>query len=83
MWSGESRGRQDRSALRSPGDLTDEEWAVIEPSIPVAKKGGAKRTADLRQVVDGLLHVASTGCQWIAIPKDLPPKSKVYGCGAL
>jgi transposase len=79
MWSSENRCRYDRSALRYPSDLTDEEWALIEPLIPPAKKGGAKRTVDLRQVVNGLLYVLSTGCQWSAIPRDLPPKSTVYG----
>ena len=78
IWSSENRCRYDRSALRYPSDLTDEEWALIEPLIPPAKKGGAKRTVDLRQVVNGLLYVLSTGCQWSAIPKDLPPKSTVY-----
>ncbi len=78
MWTDENRGRYDRSALRYPSDLTDEEWSHVEPLIPPAKHGGAKRTVNLREVVNGLLYVLSTGCQWRAIPKDLPPKSTVY-----
>ena len=78
MWTDENRGRYDRSKLRYPSDLTDEEWAQVEPLLPPAKRGGAKRTVNLREVVKGLLYVLSTGCQWRAIPQDLPPKSTVY-----
>jgi transposase len=78
MWTDENRGRYDRSALRYPSDLTDDEWSHVGPLIPPAKRGGAKRTVNLREVVNGLLYVLSTGCQWRAIPKDLPPKSTVY-----
>ena len=78
MWTNENRGRYDRSDLRYPSDLTDEEWALIAPLIPPAKRGGNKRTVNLREVVNALLYVLSTGCQWRAIPKDLPPRSTVY-----
>lgn len=78
MWTNESRGRYDRGKLRYPSDLTDEEWAHVAPLIPPAKRGGNKRTVDLREIVNGLLYVLSTGCQWRAIPKDLPPRSTVY-----
>ena len=78
MWTDENRGRYDRSKLRYPSDLTDEEWAQVEPLLPPAKRGGAKRTVNLREVVNGLLYVLSTGCQRRAIPQDLPPKSTVY-----
>jgi len=78
MWTQENRGRYDRSKLRYPSDVTDEEWSHVEPLLPPAKRGGAKRTVDLREVINGLLYVLSTGCQWRAIPKDLPPKSTVY-----
>jgi transposase len=79
MWTAENRGRYDRSKLRYPSDLTDEEWSLIAPSIPRAKRGGGKRTVNLREVVNGLMYVLSTGCQWRAIPKDLPPRSTVNG----
>ena len=78
MWTKENRGRYDRSKLRYPSDLTDEEWKLVEPLIPPAKRGGGKRTVVMREVVNGLMYVLSTGCQWRAIPKDLPPKSIVY-----
>ena len=77
MWTNENRGRYDRSKLRYPSDLTDEEWALIAPVIPPAKRGGNKRTVNVRDVVNGLMYILSTGCQWRAIPKDLPPRSTV------
>ena len=79
MWTRENRGRYDRSKLRYPSDLTDEEWALIGPLIPPAKGGGNTRTVIMREVVNGLMYVLSTGCQWRAIPKDLPPRSTVHG----
>jgi transposase len=78
MWTSENRARYDRSRLRYPSDLTDEEWALIAPRIPPAKGGGNKRTVNLREVVNGLMYILSTGCQWRAIPKDLPPRSTLY-----
>ena len=74
MWTTENRGRYDRDRLRYPSDLTDEEWKLVEPLIPPAKRGGDKRTVDIREVVNALMYVLSTGCQWRAIPKDLPPR---------
>jgi len=79
MWTQENRARYDRSKLRYPSDLTGEEWAYVEPLIAPAKRGGNKRTVDVREVVNGLMYVLSTGCQWRAIPKDLPPRSTVHG----
>lgn len=78
MWTNENRARYDRSRLRYPSDLTDAEWALVEPLIPPAKRGGGKRSVDLRCVVNGLMYVLSTGCQWRAIPKDLPARSTVH-----
>lgn len=82
MWTVENRTRYDRSKLRYPSDLTDEEWALARAEIPGAKRGGNKRSVDEREVMNGLMYVLSTGCQWRAIPKDLPPRSTVnfYFC---
>lgn len=79
MWTVETRARYKRDHLRYPSDLTDEEWALIEPLIPPSKSGGGRRRVDMREVVNGLMYVLSTGCQWRAIPKDLPPRSTIYG----
>ena len=51
---------------------------AIEPLIPPAKRGGRKREVVLREVVNGVMYVLSTGCQWRYIPKDLPPRSTVH-----
>src|SRR6516165_8561158 len=76
MWTNENRARYDRSRLRYPSDLIDAEWAHVEPLIPPAKRGGNRRHVDEREVVNGLMYVLSTGCQWRAIPKDKPPRAK-------
>ena len=78
MWTIENRARYDRSKLRYPSDLSDAEWALVEPLIPPGKRGGGKRTVVLREVVNGLMYILSTGCQWRAVPKDLPPKSTLF-----
>ena len=78
MWTRENRGLYERKGVRYPSDLTDQEWALIEPLIPPAKRGGRRRTVDVREVMNGVLYVLGTGCQWRALPKDLPPKSTVH-----
>jgi transposase len=78
MWTPENRGSYDRSQLRYPSDVTDEEWAHIAPLISPAKRGGRKRSVDVREVVNGLMYILSTGCQWRAVPKDLPPRSTLF-----
>ena len=83
MWTPENRSQYNRDHLRYPSDLTDAEWALIAPLIPPARHGGRRRTVDLREIVNAILYVLSTGCQWRALPKDLPPRSTVYDYLAL
>ena len=78
MWTKANRGKYNRDGLRYPSDLTDAEWALVEPLIPPAKRGGRRREVNVREVLNGLLYVLSTGCQWRAVPKDLPPKSTLF-----
>jgi transposase len=78
MWTPNNRAKYDRDKLRYPSDLTDAEWTLVEPLIPPAKHGGRDREVDLREVVNGIMYVLSTGCQWRYIPKDLPPKSTLH-----
>jgi putative transposase len=61
-----------------PSDLTDEEWAVLEPLIPRPKTGGRPRTVDMREVINAILYVLRTGIQWDWLPHDFPPKGTVY-----
>jgi transposase len=60
-----------------PSDVTDEQWALIEPHIPVYP-GGRPRSTQLRDVVDAVFYILRTGCQWRYLPKDFPPKSTVW-----
>ncbi|MDY3558964.1 IS5 family transposase [Gemmata sp. JC673] len=58
-----------------PTDLTDAQWAVIEPLIPPAKPGGRPRTVDMRLVVNTIFYLAKAGCQWAMLPQDLAKRS--------
>ena len=78
MWTHENRARYNRDHLRYPSDLTDDEWALVEPFIPPAKPGGGKRRTDMRVVMNGVMYILSTGCQWRYLPKDFPPHSTVH-----
>jgi putative transposase len=60
-----------------PSDVTDGQWTLIEPHLPVYP-GGRPRKTDLRDVVDAIFYVLRTGCQWRFLPKDFPPKSTVW-----
>jgi transposase len=73
-----STPKEEVHGLRYPSDLTDEEWSLIAPQIPPAKRGGNKRTVDVREVVNAVMYLLGTGCQYRALPKDLPPRSTVY-----
>jgi transposase len=78
MWTAKNRGRYDPGRLRYPSDLTDAEWVHVEPLIPSARTGGNKRRVNVREIVNGIMYILSTGCQWRAIPKDLPPRSTLF-----
>jgi len=79
MWTTENRPRYERKGLRYPSDMTDDEWELVKPLIRPAKRGGRKREIDVREVLNGILYILSTGCQWRALPKDLPARSTVHG----
>ena len=63
MWTTENRPRYNRDKLRYPSDLTDAEWEHVKPLTPPAKRGGGKRRVNMREVVNGVMYVLSTGCQ--------------------
>lgn len=65
-------------ARRYPSDLTDEQWALVEPLIPVYP-GGRPRATSMREVLNAIFYIVRTGCQWRFLPKDFPPKSTVWG----
>lgn len=76
-WTKTARQEYRRNASRYASDLRDGEWALIAPFMPPAKKIGRPRTTNLRDVVDAVLYMATTGCQWAQLPKDFPPSSTV------
>ena len=63
-WDETTRHDHRRVSARYPSDMTDQEWAVIAPLLPPAKAGGRPRKTDLRAVMDAILYIASSGCQW-------------------
>jgi putative transposase len=61
-----------------PSDMTDAQWSLIEPHIPPVHPGGRPRKTDVRDVLDAILYILRTGCQWRYLPVDFPPKSTVW-----
>lgn len=78
-WTRTTRERYRRVGQRYASDLTEAEWAVIAPLLPAAGRRGRPRVVDLRAVIDALLYMVSTACQWRALPCDFPPRSTVQG----
>lgn len=79
MWTEITRKQYRRDGLRYASDMTDEEWAIIAPLLPPRRRLGRPRKVDLREVLNAILYVLATGCQWRALPKDFPPRSTVQG----
>jgi len=79
VWTKITRSKYERAGQRYASDLTDAEWALIEPHMPTTKHLGRPRETNLRVVVDGILYIARTGCQWRLLPKDFPPFTTVQG----
>jgi transposase len=79
MWTAETRCIYDRKGLRYPTDMTDPEWELARPFLDVEQsRSGQQRRVDLREVLNAVFYVLGTGCQWRALPKDLPPRSTVH-----
>lgn len=78
-WTEITRKQYAREGLRYASDLTDGEWALIEPLLPKAKALGRPRKTDLRAVMDAILYLASSGSAWRLLPREFPPVSTVRG----
>ena len=79
MWTEDHRKTYVRSGERYPSDMTDEEWARLEPLIPPAKPGGRPRATNMREAVNAIFYLLRTGCPWRYLPRDgFPPRSTVY-----
>ena len=73
--------KKDHSRKKYLSDLTDEQWAIVEPLIPPAKqspRGGRPRQVEMREVLNTIFYLNRSGCQWEMLPHDLLPKSTVY-----
>ena len=79
MWTEITRRQYEREGQRYASDVTDAEWALIEPHMPAVKRLGRPRETELRAVLDAILYIARTGCQWRMLPKDFPPFTTVQG----
>jgi putative transposase len=76
-WTEITRAQYRRDHLRYASDVTDAEWRVLSPFLPARRRVGHPRVVDLRAVVNAILYILATGCQWRALSKDFPPRSTV------
>jgi transposase len=77
MWTETARKQYRREDLRYASDMTDAEWALVEPHLPAQKALGRPRIVVLRGVVDALLYILRTACPWRLLPHDFPNRSTV------
>jgi putative transposase len=78
-WTEITRRKYRRDELRYASDTRAGEWAQIAPLLPAPRRLGRPRERDLRTIIDAILYLLATGCQWRALPKDFPPRSTVQG----
>jgi transposase len=81
MWTPVSRKRYEdkgKQKKRYPTDLSDEEWAYIEPLLPSAARTGRPRQVDFREVINAIRYLVRSGCGWRMLPHDFPPYETVY-----
>src|SRR6266480_544393 len=78
-WTEITRLQYRRDGLRFASDTTDTEWALLQPLMPAPAGIGRPRTTDLRAIVNAILYVLATGCQWRALGREFPPRSTVQG----
>lgn len=76
-WTEITRAKYRREGVRYASDMTDAEWSLIAPMMPKMNRIGRPRETDLRAVVNAILYMAATGCQWRQLPKEFPPYSTV------
>ena len=76
-WTDIARREHSRAGLRYPSDMTDREWELVAPFVPPAKRGGRRRTTDMREVINAILYIAASGGAWRMLPKCFPPVSTV------
>jgi putative transposase len=78
MWTPTTRAQHRRAGLRYGSDLTDAEWAILEPLLPPCCLRGRKRKWPMRRIVEAIFYVLRAGCAWHMLPEGFPPVSTVY-----
>ena len=78
MWTPTTRRQHSRTVIRYQTDLTDAEWRVIAPHLPVPRAMGRPREWPMREIVNGIFYVMRAGCAWRLMPNDLPPWGTIY-----
>ena len=79
MWTETTRGHYEHQSVRYSTDLTNREFSLIEGLLPARRYLGRPRSTDFREVMNAILYLLRTGCQWAMLPKDFPPSGTVYG----
>ena len=79
MWTPATRGRHSREHLRYASDLTDAEWALLEPLLPPPRSTGRPRSWPMREILNAIFYVLRAGCPWRMLPEGFPPRQTVYG----
>ena len=78
MWTPETRARHNRDHLRYGSDLTDEEWQVLSPFMPLRAKTGRRRAWPMREMMNAIFYVLRGGCPWRLLPEHFPPHQTAY-----
>ncbi len=78
MWTPTTRRQHSRDHLRYETDLTDAEWALVEPLMPAPKQRGRPWAWPLREILNAIFYVLRGGVAWRLLPNDLPPRTTVY-----
>ena len=78
-WTETARRQYERRTSRYASDVTDREWEFVAAFMPAPRRLGRPRKTDLRDVLNALLYIASTGCQWRMLPKDFHPVRRCSG----
>ena len=79
MWTPATRRRHSREHLRYGSDVSDEEWALLEPHLPAPCLTGRPRAWPMREIVNAIFYVLRSGCAWRFLPDSFPPRQTVYG----
>ena len=78
MWTLATRAQHDRDGLRYPSDLTDQEWAILEPLMPPSRRTGRRRIWSWREILNAMFYVLRGGVPWRMLPRGFPRRQTVW-----